>query len=158
MLFKFNNIADLCIDICIIYSSISITKQECIALGCIPPAAVAINWRGLPQCMLGYTTWVWAWRPRQVWAWRPPGCGPGDPTDVSLENHQVWACRPPKCGPGDPPVWAWRPPWPDPSSSPLGLVLETCKACWDTQTTPPRDLQGMLGYYLQGMLEYHPPL
>ena len=54
-----------------------------------------------------------------------PGCGPGDP---------------PGCGPGDPPgcgletpqVWAWRPPWPDPSTPPLGVSLETCKAYWDT--------------------------
>ena len=37
------------------------------------------------------------------------------------------------------------PPWPDPSSSPLGVGLETCKACWDTP--PPGDLQGMLGYH-----------
>ena len=125
MLFKFNNIPDLCIDICIIYYSISITKQQSIPVGCIPPAAVAINWRGLPQCMLGYT----------------PGCGPGDPPGVGLET--------PLCGPGDPP-------WPDHSSTTLGLVLETCKACWDTHP-PPGDLQGMLGYHLQGMLGY-PPL
>ena len=46
--------------------------------------------------------------------------------------------HPPQCGPGDPP-------WPDPSSSPLGVGLETCTACWDTH--PPGDLQGMLGYH-----------
>ena len=57
---------------------------------------------------------VWAWRPPQVWACRPPGCGPEDT---------------PRCGPGDPP-------WPDPSTSPLGVGLETCKACWDS--TPRR--------------------
>ena len=50
-------------------------------------------------------------RPPRVWAWRPPGCGPGDS---------------PGCGPGDPP------PCPDPPSSPLGVGLETSKACWDT--------------------------
>ena len=45
----------------------------------------------------------------------PPGCGPGDTTH---------------CGPGDTPqVWAWRPPWPEPSTSPLDVGLETCKAC-----------------------------
>ena len=74
--------------------------------------------RGLPQCMLGYT---------------PPGCGPGDlpaPVDVSLET-------PPGQTPQLPPsVWAWRPPWPDLSTSPLGVDLETYKACWDT--IPPR--------------------
>ena len=36
------------------------------------------------------------------------------------------------------------PPWSDPSTSPLGVGLET----------PPGDLQGMLGYHLQGMLGY----
>ena len=42
--------------------------------------AVTISWGGgLPQCMLGYTPLVWAWRPpwpdpstsTWVWAWRP---------------------------------------------------------------------------------------
>ena len=38
-------------------------KQECIPVGCVPPAAVDL-------------AWVWAWRPPQVWAWRaPPGVG-----------------------------------------------------------------------------------
>ena len=57
---------------------------------------------GLPQCMLD-TPQVWAWRPPWVWAWRPPRCGPGDP---------------PGCGPRDPSR-------PDPSTSPLGVGLET---------------------------------
>ena len=62
--------------------------QECIPLGCVPPAVVAIKGGDLPQCMLGYThPWVWAWRPPpQVWAWTPQarllnfplGCEPGD--------------------------------------------------------------------------------
>ena len=76
----------------------------------------------LHQCMLGYT-------PLGVGLETPPGCGPGDP---------------PRHGPGDPHR-------PDPSSSPLdvdlktpqirplnfplGMGLETCKACLDT--TPP---------------------
>ena len=90
----------------------------------------------LPQCILGYP---------QVWAWRPPlGCGPGDPLlGVDLET--------PRYGPGDPPGAGLETPWPDPSTSPLGVGLETCKACWDT-THPPRDLQDMLGYLLQCML------
>ena len=55
----------------------------------------------------------------------PPGCGPGDP--------QVWAWRPPRCGPGDPLLLGvgLETPLPDPSTSPLGVGLETCKACWD---------------------------
>ena len=84
-----------------------------------------------------------------------PGCGPGDPPPwvwawrihpgVGLETPQVrplnfppwvWAWRLPQarllnlpsgCRPGDPPSR------PDPSSFPLGVGLETCKACWDTQ-------------------------
>ena len=50
-------------------------EQECIPVGCLPPAAVAVCW---------------------VWAWRSPGCGPGDPP-------WVWTLRPPRCRPGDPP-------------------------------------------------------
>ena len=35
---------------------------------------------GLPQCMLGYTPWVWAWRPLPAKPLNfPTGCGPGDP-------------------------------------------------------------------------------
>ena len=90
-------------------------------------------WGGLPQCMLGYT----------------PGYTPGNPPlGVDLET-------PPGVGLETPQVWAWRsPPWLDPSTSPLGVGLETCKACLDT---PSGDLlPGMLGYHLQCMLGYHP--
>ena len=97
---------------------------------------------GLPQCMLGYIPprcgpgdppWVWAWRPPWVCAWRPPGSGPGDPLGLGLEI----------------------PLGQTPQLPPLGVGLETCKACWDTT---PRDLlQGMQGYHLQCMLGYHPP-
>ena len=76
---------------------------------------------GLPQCMLGYTPWVWAWRPPWVWAWRLPSPG------------VAW--RPPWQGPStSPQVWAWRPPWPDPSTSPWvwAWTPPCCKACWDT--------------------------
>ena len=68
-------------------------KQECIPVGCVPPAAGV---GCLPQCMLGYPPgvgletppgqtpqclpWVWAWRP-------PPGQTPQLP-------HWVWAWRP----------------------------------------------------------------
>ena len=115
--------------------------QECIPVGCVPPAVVAVHGGCLSQC-LGYTTppgvgletpQVWAWNIPLVWAWRPPGCGPGDPPRCGPEDPLT-----PSCGPGDLPlgvgletppgqtpqlppwVWAWRPP------------LETCKACWDT--------------------------
>ena len=92
----------------------------------------------------------------------PLGCGPADPSPcMGLETPQARPLKFPFwCGPADPPrVWACRPPpcmgletpqarplkfllgcgpgapWPDPSTSPLGVGLETCKACWDT--TPP---------------------
>ena len=45
-----------------------------------------------------------------------------------------------------PEVWAWRPP---PPARPLSLP----PGCGPGD--PP--MQGILGYYLQGMLEYHPP-
>ena len=60
----------------------------------------------------------------------PPGCGPGGPPQVWAWRHPwVWAWRPPQ-------VWAWRyppqgvsletpSPQPDPSTSPLGVGLET---------------------------------
>ena len=58
------------------------SRQECILVGCVPPAAVAVYLGG-----------------------------------GSASVH--------RCGPGTPPR-------PDPSTSPLGVGLETCKACWDT--------------------------
>ena len=65
--------------------------------------------------------WVWAWRPPQVWAWRPPRCGHGDPPGVGMETPQVWA---------------WRPPRPDPSTSPLGVGLETSPSGQTPQLPP----------------------
>ena len=79
----------------------------------------------------------------------PPGCGPGDPLIRPLNF-------PPGCGPGDPPgqtpqllpwVWAWRPPWPDPSTSHLGVGLETALARPVNFPPGPGDLKGMLGYH-----------
>ena len=67
------------------------STQECIPVGCVPSAAVAVG--GGPSVGLE-TPQVWAWRhpsgvgletPPRVWAWRPPmarplnfppGCGP----------------------------------------------------------------------------------
>ena len=121
---------------------------------------------GLPQCTLGYTPHGVGLETPRVWAWRLPRCGPGDlpqvwPRDAPGQTPQP----PPGCGPGDlprpdpstspPGCWPGDPrPQSDPWSSPLGVCLETCKACWDTPP-PPGDLQGMLGYHLQGMLGYH---
>ena len=85
-------------------------KQECIPVGCVLPTAVAISWGCLSEC----------------WDTTPLGVGLETLLGVGLDTPlQVWAWIPPW-------VWAWRPPWPDPSSSPLGVGLETSKACWDT--------------------------
>ena len=74
-------------------------RQECIPVGCVPSAAVAV---------LGGVCLSACWDTPQVWAWRhPPGCGPGDtPPGVGLETPpQVWAWRHPSVGlktqPGD---------------------------------------------------------
>ena len=59
-----------------------------------------------------------------------PSPGAGTPLGADPPEQappRVWAWRPPSLR-----VWAWRPPWPDPSTSPLGVGLEACKACWDT--------------------------
>ena len=91
--------------------------QECIPVGCVPSAAVAVCYGGgcLPQCMLGYT---------------PPRPRPGDPPGLGLGLE-----TPPMPGPGDPlglglemplgleTLWAWAPPWSDPPTSPLGMGL-----------------------------------
>ena len=61
-------------------------KQECIPVGCVPPAAVAVCLGSLPPCMLGN---------HPVWAWRPTRCGPGDfPSQTPQLSPRVWASRP----------------------------------------------------------------
>ena len=123
-------------------------QQECIPVGCVPPAAVALHEVGWSASVhagihnppgLGLENpQVWTWRPPLpvvgietpwMWAWRPLlGLGLETPLGMGLETPLVWAWRPPSHTPQLPPgVWAWR------------------------------DLQGMLGYQLQCMLGYHPP-
>ena len=81
----------------------------------------------------------------------PPGAGTPPKQTLPREKAPTWP-DPPQLPPW---VWAWTR---SPSTSPLGMGLETCKACWDT-TPPPGDLvQDMLGYHLQCMLGYHPPV
>ena len=83
-----------------------------------------------------------------VWSWRPPsqiplnfplGCGPGDPPWPDPLNFPLgsWPGDPPwpdplnfllGCGPGDPPR--------SPSTSTLGVGLETCNASRDTTPRP----------------------
>ena len=144
-------------------------KQECIPVGCVPPAAVAVSWGGFslsacwdtPPSPLGVgleppplgvglePPQLWAWTPPQVWAWRLPhgqtpqplpGCGPGDPPRPDLST-------PPGCGLG----------------APLGQTPQAPPGCGPGNLQgmlgypPSGDLQGMLGYHLQGMLGYHLP-
>ena len=65
----------------------SILKQECIPVGCVPPAAVAVTG--------GVSTPPGAETPllEQV---PPPGCGPGDPPRPDPPQLPPW-------------VWAWKP-------------------------------------------------
>ena len=93
----------------------------------------------LPQCMPGYTPWVWAWIPPGVdldppgqTPQPPPWCGPGDPPGQTPQLPPwVWAWRPlparplnfpPGCGPADPSQ-------PDTSTSLLDVGLDTPR-CW----------------------------
>ena len=112
-------------------SSNYIFKQECIPVGCVLPAAVAImggvsthRHTPLEQGPPGAGT------PLEQ---APPGCGPGDP---------------PRCGPGDPLA--------RPLNIPLGCGPGNLQDMLGY--TPPNLLQGMLGYHLQCMLGYHPPV
>ena len=81
-------------------------KQECIPVGCVPPAAVAVMGEGAPHPLA-----------------RSPS---NSPLGVGLD--QIPLNFPPGCGPElDPPqlppwVWAWTR---SPSTSPLGVGLET---------------------------------
>ena len=116
--------------------------QECIPVGCVLPAAVAICW-GEGVCLSA------CWDTHHS-----PGCEPGDPPPARPLNLPLGV--------------GLETPWPDPSTSllgvgletpqpdlstsplgvgletpplarplnlPLGVGLETCKACWDA--TPP---------------------
>ena len=122
MLFKFNDIPDLCIDICIIYSSISITKQECIPVGMHSTRSSSHQLERSASVHVGIHPLGVGLETPQVWTWRPSGCGPGDPTGVSLENRQVWACRsPPQCGPGNTPSVGLENPLGRPLKLPLGF-------------------------------------
>ena len=70
---------------------VSVSKQECIPVGCVPPAAVAICWGVcLSAC------WDPNPPPPPVWAWTPPGVDLDTPPTRPPQH-------PPGCGPGDSP-------------------------------------------------------
>ena len=118
-------------------------EQECIPVGCVPSATVAVCWGSLHPPSPGAGT-PWADPPQLppwLWAWT------GSPSTSPLAVGLDWIPLnfPLGCGPGpDPPqlppwVWTWRPPpRTDPPKLPLGCG--------------PGNLQGMLGYHLQYML------
>ena len=100
------------------------TKQECIPVGCVPSAAVAVCWGGggLPQCMLGYTPLLGLDTP---WAWTPPRPGPGHP---SLGRPPSYP--PPGLGLDTPPGQIPHPipPRPGPGHSPpVNRMTDRCK-------------------------------
>ena len=122
----------------ILSSSKKFRGKECIPVGCVPNAAVAVYWGDI--CLSA--CWVWAWTPLPEA--RPLnfslGCGPGDPPQGQTLQLPPW-------------VWAWRPPQARSLNSPLGVGLKTAPQARPLYLHPecgPGDLQGMLGYY-------HPP-
>ena len=103
-----------------IQQCIRIKKKECIPVGCVTRAAVAVT---------GVST-------------HPP-----EQAHPSLRSGPPWSRHPqeqapPRYGPGDSPtrspstfplgVGLETPLARSPSTFPLGVGLETCKACWDT--------------------------
>ena len=106
-------------------------RQECIPVGCVPSAAVAV--RG------GVST------PPPGTEQTPPGCRP-----PRSRPPWVWGGRLPRPDPPQLPpwVWAWRPPqpWPDPPKLPPWVWA--WKPARYAGIPPP-------GYLLQGMLGYH---
>ena len=103
-------------------------KQECIPVGCIPSAAVAISPRGvLPQCMLGCPP------PLEQ---TPPGSRPPGQTPPPQEQ------TPPRPGT---PLGADPPNQAPPEQTPLETCCKacwdtTCNACWDSPPPPNGDL------------------
>ena len=94
---------------------------ECIPVGCVPPAAVAV--RGSASVHAGIHT--------------PPRCGPGDAPlprpDPSTSQLGVGLEIPPT-RPLNFPPWVWT--WKHARHAGTPPHLETCcKTCWDT--TPP---------------------
>ena len=75
-------------------------EQECIPVGCVPPAAVNVCWGRSASVHVGIHP-PRTWTPK-VWVWRP--------TNQTLNPH--W-------------VLAWRPPLTRPLNLPLGEGLET---------------------------------
>ena len=97
-------------------------KQECIPVGCVPPAAVAICW-GVCLSACWDTPPSVDLEPPGYGPRDSPGCGPGDPPARPLNFS-------PGCGPGQ---------TPQALKLPLAVGLVTCKAYWDT--TPRVELQ-----------------
>ena len=107
-----------------------IHQQECILVGCVPPAAVAVTERGVSTAPRSRHPLEQA--PLRVWAWRPPlarplsfplGCGPGNLQGM-LGYHAPW--RPSERLAGIPPAMhaGIPPPLPPPR---VNRITDTCK-------------------------------
>ena len=121
-----------------------ILQQECIPVGCVPPAAVAVRGWGSASVHAGmHSPGVGLETPLGCGPGDPARCGPGDHPGVDLETTPGFGLETPHPSqtPQLPPwVWAWKP------TRHAGIPPS------------PRDLlQGMLGYHLQCMLGYDPP-
>ena len=93
--------------------------------------------------------------------WDTLGCGPGNHLGVGLETPQgVGLETPPGVGLETPLGVGLVTPQARPLNFPLGVGLETPQArpLNFPHGCGPGDLQGMLGYHLQCMLGYHPPV
>ena len=85
---------------CKISHTVNFRIQECIPVGCIPPAAVAICWRVSASVYAGIQPFpppAWTWTPTlwcqlgpPVWAATPPGCGPGDTPVNRILDTRFW--------------------------------------------------------------------
>ena len=113
--------------------SLKLLEQECIPEGSLPPVAVAVCGGGGVCLSACWDTPPGPLGTPQVWAWRSPRWGPGDPPGQTPQPPPwVWAWRPPIPGqtPQLPPGFRpGDPTWPDPSTFPLGVSLETPPPC-----------------------------
>ena len=90
-----------------------ILQQECIPVGCVPPAAVAVGGWGSVSVHAGmHPPGVGLETPLGCGPGDPPRCGPGDHPGVDLETTPGFGLETPHPSqtPQLPPwVWAWKP-------------------------------------------------
>ena len=156
----------------------TLSEQECIPVGCVPPAAVAIGVGGvcLSACWdappgvgletplgVGLETICGCGDPPGQTPQPPPRCGPGDappdvgltsPLGVGLETPSGQTPQlplPPGCGPGE------TPPGQTPQLPPWMWAWRPARHAGIPPHTPLPRPAAKLGYHLQCMLGYQPP-